>query len=638
MLLVFAIKYISKDTERIFARVSKPVGTSSTEAGPSRQMVDEIENYVEGLFVCAHEAYWRILKFDIHRREPDVQVLSVHLQDMQRVTFRDRDRLESVVNLPGKKDTTLTEWFSYNTANEDGDDRQWEIAIEEACGSATPEQLRYVFAHILLHCKVTNPSRLWVKYWKEMSHDMAKRVSQTVQIPNYHLNDDSLQGYTLYELEVILNNCGKSLQDFGLRQPLEDLLTQLSNRLLMGERNYNVDALKNEKNDLVPKLNVLQTVIYDLIINANSNNRQELIFVYGHGGTGKTFLWKAIISSLRSEEKIVLAVASSGIASLLLPSGRTAHSRFKLPLELTEESLCRITKNSHLGKLLADTDLIIWDEAPMNDRRCFEALDRTLRDILCQPASFFGGKSILLGGDFRQTLPVKKGASKMEIIASCISESQLWSSFKIFILKENMRLARSDISLEERSMINSFASWLLDIGDGNIGQADEEEPENASWVDVPPSYCVPPDDQGLAAEMELSTIAELTPNSTNKTLEAKVYRKWIAKSPPEMTPYAFCCLLLDQEGSTIQATMDLSDVDYFNAKLEMGMAYRISNFNCQVTSRYQQTLENGTSLRFGRYTSFDKIPATTFPHHFLQFTSHNQLESKLPKLDNNNKM
>ncbi|GKA39506.1 DNA helicase [Tanacetum coccineum] len=175
-----------------------------------------------------------------------------------------------------------------------------------------------------------------------------------------------------------------------------------------------------EKKDLIPRLNDEQKTIYDLIINANTNNRQELIFVYGHGGTGKTFLWKTIIGTLRSESKIVLAVASSGIASLLLPSGRNAHSKFKLPLELTEESLCIITKNTHLGKLLVDTDLIIWDEALMNDRRCFEALDKSLRDILNAPSSLFGGKSIPSGGDFQQTLPVKKGASKMEVIASCI--------------------------------------------------------------------------------------------------------------------------------------------------------------------------------------------------------------------------
>nr|GEV23506.1 hypothetical protein [Tanacetum cinerariifolium] len=43
--------------------------------------------------------------------------------------------------------------------------------------------------------------------------------------------------------------------------------------------------------------------------------------------TGKTFLYKTIIARLRSELKIVLAVASLGIAPLLLPARMTAHSR-----------------------------------------------------------------------------------------------------------------------------------------------------------------------------------------------------------------------------------------------------------------------------------------------------------------------
>nr|GFC35252.1 DNA helicase [Tanacetum cinerariifolium] len=98
--------------------VSRSIGESSTSATPSRQVIDEIQNYVEGHFICAHEAYWRILKFDIHRREPGVQILAVHLEDMQRITFIDEDRLESVIDLPRKKSKTLTEWFAFNEANE----------------------------------------------------------------------------------------------------------------------------------------------------------------------------------------------------------------------------------------------------------------------------------------------------------------------------------------------------------------------------------------------------------------------------------------------------------------------------------------------------------------------------------------
>nr|GEU38552.1 ATP-dependent DNA helicase PIF1-like [Tanacetum cinerariifolium] len=134
---------------------------------------------------------------------------------------------------------------------------------------------------------------------------------------------------------------------------------------------------------------------------------------FGRVAAGKTFMWKTIISSLRSQGKIVLAVASSGITSLLLPSDRTAHSRFKLPLELTDESLSHVKKNTQLEKLLVETNLIIWDEAPMNDRRCFETLDKTLRYLMSSPNLIFGGKTVVLGGDFRQTLPVKKGMPEL---------------------------------------------------------------------------------------------------------------------------------------------------------------------------------------------------------------------------------
>ena len=50
-----------------------------------------------------------------------------------------------------------------------------------------------------------------------------------------------------------------------------------------------------------------------------------------------------------------------------------------------------------MANLLIETSLIIWDEAPMNDRRCFETLDRTLRDILDAPNVIFGGKTVVLG-------------------------------------------------------------------------------------------------------------------------------------------------------------------------------------------------------------------------------------------------
>ena len=73
-----------------------------------------------------------------------------------------------------------------------------------------------------------------------------------------------------------------------------------------------------------------------------------MFFVYGYGGTGKTFIWKTLFSALRSKGNIVLNVASSGIASLLLSGGRTAHSRFIIPINVNEDSVCSIQPNGDL--------------------------------------------------------------------------------------------------------------------------------------------------------------------------------------------------------------------------------------------------------------------------------------------------
>ncbi|GJY00393.1 DNA helicase [Tanacetum coccineum] len=157
-----------------------------------------------------------------------------------------------------------------------------------------------------------------------MHDDIPTKVSKATRIPNYHVNTAELQGYILYELKAILNGFGKFVTEFGLQAPPQHLLKDLKNKLLMEEKNYKRDLLMQEVIHSVPKLNHDEKKIYDLIINASDTNQQELLFVYGH-------------------------VASSGIASMLLPAGRTTHSRFKLPLELTNESLCHAKKKSQLG-------------------------------------------------------------------------------------------------------------------------------------------------------------------------------------------------------------------------------------------------------------------------------------------------
>ncbi|XP_012856909.1 PREDICTED: ATP-dependent DNA helicase PIF1-like [Erythranthe guttata] len=115
--------------------------------------------------------------------------------------------------------------------------------------------------------------------------------------------------------------------------------------------------------------------------------------------------------NVRSKGEIVINVASSGIASLLLLGGRTTHSRFGLPINVHEPSTRSITQQSREVELMIRAKLIMCNEAPMMHINCFEALDKTMKSIL-QVDKPFGGKMVVLGGDFRQILPVVLKASR----------------------------------------------------------------------------------------------------------------------------------------------------------------------------------------------------------------------------------
>jgi len=81
-------------------------------------------------------------------------------------------------------------------------------------------------------------------------------------------------------------------------------------------------------------------------------------------------------STLRSNGHIVLIVASSGIAFLLLLGGRIAHSKFAILVPALQNSTCNIGQDSELVELLKVIKLIIWDEAPMAHKFCFKALSK----------------------------------------------------------------------------------------------------------------------------------------------------------------------------------------------------------------------------------------------------------------------
>jgi hypothetical protein len=289
-----------------------------------------------------------------------------------------------------------------------------------------------MFASMLMFCEVTNPRQLWDAHWESLNNDIEAMTRCEHVDPTVKLSEDELKDRALYEINQVLMRNGHRLEDFPTF-PKSNYIPSIhgGNRLVKEELAYDQHSLTTDANNAKDKLNDDQRSAYEIILNIVTNKEGKVFFMYGSGGTGKTFVWTTFLSRLRGQGKIVLAVASSRIASLLLMGGRTAHSRFKIPIDLHDESTCNITQQMKVAELVRKTDLIIWDEAPMMHRRTFEAVDRTLCDLMQlddaqATEKIFGGKTMVLGGDFRQILLVVPKRGREDIVSASLLRSHLW--------------------------------------------------------------------------------------------------------------------------------------------------------------------------------------------------------------------
>jgi Rad3-related DNA helicase len=105
---------------------------------------------------------------------------------------------------------------------------------------------------------------------------------------------------------------------------------------------------------LLKTLNEEQQVAYNEIISTVDSDHGGLFFVDGPGGTGKTYLYRALLATIHSQNKIAVATATSGVAASIMPGGRTAHSRFKIPLTLDDGAFCIFHKTKWYRKAASD--------------------------------------------------------------------------------------------------------------------------------------------------------------------------------------------------------------------------------------------------------------------------------------------
>nr|XP_018911732.1 PREDICTED: uncharacterized protein LOC109040297 [Bemisia tabaci] len=347
------------------------------------------------------------------------------------------------------------------------DDSNWDHTLAEAKLCDSPSQMRNLFSTLLVFCGLSDPMFLWNKYKESLSEDIMhghqRLFNSAVPIFSRWVENECLKKLE----EIVLSVGGQPLSSYGLPSPQKSDDMGLNQEYLR-EISYDQNEMQNIVTENLIKLTDEQRSLYDEILLSINNSSGVTFFLDAPGGTGKTFLINVLLAKLRSDGNIALAVASSGIAATLLPGGKTAHSAFKIPIDLnsTDTPMCSITKNSGKAYLMRKCSFVVWDESTMAHKKSVEAVDRSLRDITGVDSPF-GGITMLFSGDFRQTLPVISRGTRADEVNACLKRSYIWQFVQKRSLTINMRVHQ----LGEESDSKKFADMLLNIGNGDIGDA-----------------------------------------------------------------------------------------------------------------------------------------------------------------------
>ncbi|CAN0839973.1 ATP-dependent DNA helicase PIF1 [Linum grandiflorum] len=528
--LNYLFKYITKGPDR-------------SEVTTENSNLDEISQYLDCRSISSYEAIWRLFSFQIHERTPSVFILIVHLPGQQQLTFQEGQPLGAIVNRPDITKTMLTEWFTLN----------------RTCPSAR----KYTYADIT-HAFKWNPD---FSQWTVRKKGFA--IGRVASVPPkcgdglyLRMLLTKIPGALSYEDLRTVNNIlyddfqkvcqalgllstddeWSSLEHFNLPLPRTFFADIPQDDLISQQLQYDTTREHLAYNSTLASLNHYQKIAHDAIVTSLEENTGKFFFLYGHGGTGKTYLYSCIVSCVRSLGQIARVVASSGIAATLLPGGVTAHSRFKIPIEVEHGSTCSIKKGTALARLMQQASLIVWDEAPMVHRLSFEAVDRTLCDVMNIPTEGpnykpFGGKTVILGGDFRQTLPVITDGSRGDKLAACLTRSYLWNHCILLELHANMRINDSEVNRNQHFHGMNFSDWVLALGDGKLGNIQSSTSTHNDRIQLPQQFVLPASPNPIAALVDLAYIRNRAIVTPTNNIVTEINDYVLSQLPGDMKIY-----------------------------------------------------------------------------------------------------
>ncbi len=494
-----AIKYITKYITK---------GDPTLNYKPKGSIYDEIEEYFATRYITAFEAAWKLMKYKISKASHSVVDLQIHLPNEEKIyeVYEKTTNLTTEELFQKKKNSKLSAFFklcqtcskarnltycevpqfyfwkdytwkerkkqlksfgrvppitmrlgeiyylkllllitkgptsfedlktidniTYETFYEAckakslvKEDNLAEISMNEAITHLTSaDAIRHHFCMILMHLEVEDPSQFLENYFEALSSDIKKDVRKK----------------TFKRLKKILSDCNTSLTDVGLKEEFfidEEIILNPYEPDLFTYSNLNKDQKE--------------------IFKAITDGKDNFFFIDAPGGCGKTFT--AITLANHFDINLVQFVASTGVAAVNLPYGKTAHSYFGIPVEnLTPSSLSKFYQDINQCNQIKKKKVIIWDEISMVHKDQFEVVNKLLKKIH-QNDLPFGGVTFITLGDFRQILPIVKGGNNDDVLKALVKNHRSWNLFTRLQLTKNVRSSNSE-----------WSKYLVSIGNGLV--------------------------------------------------------------------------------------------------------------------------------------------------------------------------
>ncbi|CAN0837890.1 ATP-dependent DNA helicase PIF1 [Linum grandiflorum] len=447
-LIKYLFKYITKGPDRS--------GVMAENRNTS-----EIAQYLDCRSISSYEAVWRLFKFQIHDRSTPVSRLSIHLPGEQPITYEERQSITSIISRPDIEKTMLTEWFQLNRSY--------------------PTARKYTYSDIPNAFVWDKQCSQWTPRKKGFS------IGRIYSVP-------PKSGDTFY-LRILLTKIPGALTYESLRTVNGILYPDFQKAC----QAHGLLSTDDEWNDVMAEVShwgmppLIRSTFVSLLMFCNVTSPETLFEQWWpsmavdfkrrlerlNGQPINDDLSETLRNQVLQTLQTLLHNYSSTLAHFHLPQPPSQPHQnssddliaqqlhYDAPSEL-DAYQSTLGKLNHHQRLAHDAILSSLQNkkgqlyfAPMVHRLSFEAVDRTICDLMNTPQSGpgykpFGGKIVLLGGDFRQTLPVVPNGLRGDNLSGM-----------------------------------PFPEWILALGDGKIPSITHPDYPRSDWIKIPHSFIIP---------------------------------------------------------------------------------------------------------------------------------------------------